>query len=370
MYLMYYDYINSEGILQMKLDNNEFLCRIEYLAGFTKKGKSETSNISTESLIMECSNNKLTLKTTDLLNMCVVSMPFIHDDFNVSVNIGQLKKTLTQHKNKEIDISLIKNHLVIKHKKSSSKLKVSDSIDFPLIPEKKEDLGQVDFSEFKSIIRSCLFAALDPSKGSSGVLESINFEKEYICATDGYKLCLIENTPLFSSPFKIHASFLKSFIKSPFDQKCRLHDCDSFILFDFDDTEVYLRKTFINYPDIKRLIRKEHSYFIEVDKNKIKTALNLASSFSDEQHANVIFNFQNGELEIKSTNDHGEFQEFIEIESDVQLKMIFQTRFIKDVISEIKASKLTLKIKDSLSPVFVESESDFKQVVMIMPVRQ
>lgn len=354
----------------MILEANEIIRITDYLYGFTTKGRKIGSGIDTNSFLFKCENNTLTIMSTDLTNICVKTIKFEHDDFEVSIDASQLKKTLSNYKNEEINIKFTKTAMNIKKGRSTVKIKTSKNIDFPIIPEKTKQLGHINFNDFKTIIKSCFFAIDINPKQSGGPLESVFFGESYICATDRYKVCYIENTPLFESSFCIHNSFLKSFIKNDYFDDCCIYESDGFIVFEFDDTEIYLRKTTIKYPNISKMVKIKGKYRYIINKDSIKKSINLASSFSDDNYADICFKFGGGKLEVSSENQNGNYKDIIDIESELDdlFEIRFQTQFLKDVVNEINSESIELFCETSKSPVVMKNKvGEFDQTIMILP---
>ena len=83
----------------------------------------------------------------------------------------------------------------------------------------------------------------------------------------------------------------------------------------------------------------------------------------------LVINKDNIQLSVNSANS-GEGNEKIKAEFNSEsLNISFNSKYLIDIASEIDDKNLKLNLKDSISPVLIEDNSDKNSFYVIMPMK-
>lgn len=127
-----------------------------------------------------------------------------------------------------------------------------------------------------------------------------------------------------------------------------------------------------DFPDYEQVIPKGVARKAILVREAFLSALRRVSLLSAEKGKGVKFVFTPGNLEISARNpDLGEAQEKFEIEfgGKEQFAIAFNARYIIDILSVIKAEKVTFEFNDELSPGIIKPVSEEKHLSLVMPMR-
>jgi DNA polymerase-3 subunit beta len=95
------------------------------------------------------------------------------------------------------------------------------------------------------------------------------------------------------------------------------------------------------------------------------------SILSSDEYKGVVFNFNENQLTISSTNPEiGESKEDMPIEfKGKQITVMFNPRFFIDTLNVIDDEKILLNIVSEEKPCLIEGEKDKSFLSVIMPMR-
>jgi DNA polymerase-3 subunit beta len=83
----------------------------------------------------------------------------------------------------------------------------------------------------------------------------------------------------------------------------------------------------------------------------------------------LAINKENVQLSVTSANS-GEGNEIIKASfSSDNLNISFNSKYLIDIASEVEDKNLKMNLKDSVSPVLIEDESDKNSYYVIMPMK-
>ncbi len=75
-------------------------------------------------------------------------------------------------------------------------------------------------------------------------------------------------------------------------------------------------------------------------------------------------------MKITTSNpDLGEAVEELEIESDAEITIGFNTKYVLDALSSISTENVIISFEDDLSPCVIKPTSDEKYTCVVMPMR-
>ena len=139
-----------------------------------------------------------------------------------------------------------------------------------------------------------------------------------------------------------------------------------------NDVELFMRLIEGDFPDYSKVIPKDNSEQVRVDKDELLHALRRVSILSSERYKGIKMEFKEGRLAISANNpDLGEAVE--EIDIDYQGKPLtvgFNARYLLDVLGVLEAGgEVEVSFKDALSPSLLRKGGDDGYLYVIMPMR-
>ncbi len=125
------------------------------------------------------------------------------------------------------------------------------------------------------------------------------------------------------------------------------------------------------YPDYRPVIPKNNNRTIKIDRQSFNSALKRVSLLANEKSRGVKLTVQNNSLVISSSNpDMGEAREEIDAEyMGDPLEIGFNSKYLLECLSVMKAEKLEFMLKDRLSPGILREMNQQNHTYVIMPMR-
>jgi DNA polymerase-3 subunit beta len=125
------------------------------------------------------------------------------------------------------------------------------------------------------------------------------------------------------------------------------------------------------FPQYQDIVAKKGGYDIAMDRQAFLMLLKRMSILCSEQYRSVLFNFENGKLNIVATNpDYGESKEDMLIDfSGAPIEVAFNPKFFIDTLSVIEDERIILNIVDAGKPCLIEGETDKSYFSVIMPMK-
>ncbi len=125
------------------------------------------------------------------------------------------------------------------------------------------------------------------------------------------------------------------------------------------------------FPDYKKVVPTNNDKsLIVASKDFINSIERVTSvSFDGKEGVKLAINKENIQLSVNSANS-GEGNEIIKanFNSD-NLNISFNSKYLIDIASEIEDKNLKMSLKDSVSPVLIEDNSDKNSYYVIMPMK-
>jgi DNA polymerase-3 subunit beta len=126
-----------------------------------------------------------------------------------------------------------------------------------------------------------------------------------------------------------------------------------------------------DFPKYSDIIIKPPGHNLILDRQMFLMMLKRMSILSSEEYKGVIFNFEENQLTISSTNPEiGESKEDMPIEfQGKKITVMFNPKFFIDTLNVIDDEKVSLNIVNEERPCLIEGENDKSYLSVIMPMR-
>ncbi len=329
--------------------------------------KKDLSQI-TSHILISAIEDELVIKATDF----EIGLSYNTKNINITdhgyatANGKKLLDIIKILKDDEVTLETINDYLYIKQKNSKFKLPMFNPNEFPSFPEiENKPKFELNSAKFVRAIKK-IAPAIDhnnPKFELNGALIDIKESFINLVSTDTRRLALVkleneteENFSLII-PKKAIGEIQKLFydeIEIFYDENTLIAKSSNFQFF----TKLINGK----FPDYERIIPKEKSYRILLNREKMIDAIKQVSIISNE----MKITFSNSKIIFESLNDENiEAKTEIEYDTglDTEIFLAVNSKYMMDFLSNIENSNFTLGYNDSSLPFSLEDE-DFLTIVM------
>lgn len=258
--------------------------------------------------------------------------------------------------------------------------------EFPFFPQLgREEFVELQSGELKDMIEKTLFAvSTDESKYN---LNGIYFKSQIeegrellrLVATDGHRLSLIQREVASRGIAELGRGVIFP-RKGIVELKKLTEEGAGNILLGFhdnnavarkDQTTVVMRLVDGEFPDYQRVIPKGNEHVATIDTDPLLHALRRMAILSSERSKGVKLHLRGNLLEISSSNPElGDAREELEIAyQGPEIAIGFNARYLIDVLNVQSEAKITLHLRDNLSPGLIRAERDGDVMAVVMPMR-
>ena len=257
---------------------------------------------------------------------------------------------------------------------------------FPELPPMPQALAEIPVSVLAALISRTIFAiSTEESRFSlNGALLVVKEGGLAMVSTDGHRLAYVETQQELSGirsahraliPRKAMGEILKLAQESAADATIAFASDDNHLFFQFGERLLISRKLTGNFPDFERVLPKEHSHSVTLEREEIRSAVERVAQFSDERSHAVRLQVCPGEVKIHSSvSETGESEESISTQYDgPTVEIGFNAQYLVDFLRACTESQVSLYFKNSESagewrPVGDGVGYEYRYIVMPMRV--
>ena len=283
--------------------------------------------------------------------------------------------------NDKIDLSLKENNLIIKSNDYNAKVFGTDTKEFPLIPEvKNEPITILKADQFLESINQVVFAAaLDETRPIlSGVYFHFEGDKLRMVATDSYRLS--EKTIKLGKPVKEAKSVIVpaktiqelNYVVSENEKPVEISIDENQILFRIADIDLISRLIEGEFPNYEQIIPESFETRAKINVEEFIKVIKLANIFAREGTHNVQLELKKDGKIIVSTATAQVGDNVSTLKSEIEgneSEITFNTKYLLDVLSNIKTKSIYLELNGKLNPGVIKSEGLKDYTHIIMPLR-
>lgn len=299
------------------------------------------------------------------------------EDFSVVIDPKKITEFLSLLPPGEIEVLIKDKSLVISQAKTKGEFPFVLTDDFPFLKKTNIKKQKINLKKIKEIFSLVSFAA--STDETRPVLTGVNFdsidETTNIVATDGFRLSLYslkENMP-FSSII-IPASFLSDVLKLSNEKNeidFSYDETEKILTFYLDEGEFSTRLIEGEYPPYEKVIPKEKTVEVIVEKDEFLRNIKLISVFARDFSNIIILELGKEAIKIipktSLKNDNFSLQE-AEIKGE-PIKIAFNSKFLIDFLSKANSKKIKIELLRPESPAVFKIENNDDFLHIIMPVR-
>lgn len=197
-------------------------------------------------------------------------------------------------------------------------------------------------------------------------------------ATDGHRLSFVDQEVFLTTPElkrgviipKKGLSEFRKFLDESSDS-IGLSFERGYLFSKLESSYLFIRLIDGEYPDYRPVIPKSADQLLKVNRLELNSALKRVSLLANEKSRGVKLTIQTGSLVISSSNpDMGEAREEIDVEyTGNPIEIGFNSKYLLESLSVMKAEKLEFHLKDRLSPGILRELGQQNHTYVIMPMR-
>ncbi|NLM24866.1 MAG: DNA polymerase III subunit beta [Firmicutes bacterium] len=251
--------------------------------------------------------------------------------------------------------------------------------DFPNLPAANDYIMTIPAEKLNAAIKNVIYACGKDDKRPylSGILFELEDNNLRLVSTDINRLSyysqpVATNTNeklLLLVPTKTFAELQRSI---PHDKtEIKIGYVDNQIIFTFNETKFTSRLIDDQFPNYKHLFPKEQPIELTVKKQILASAVERAALFESDGNQIVIFNTQNGVLEITTPETaKGKIQEQINVEHRGENgSAAFQARYILEMLKASDAEQVTFGYNSDLRQCLLQPVGEIEHLYILMPIR-
>lgn len=336
-------------------------------------------------ILCHAKENELLISATDLEIGIRISIPIqTLETGKITFSAKQLFDIVRELPEKEIRISKKDNNWIeITTGKTKFNVVSLSAEEFPSLPAfETKDYSDAKASSLKEMIDRTAFAvSTDATRYHlNGVFfEMLETGLMRMTATDGHRLSFVDKEVFLKNPEGIRrgiiiprkgVSEIRNLIDSS-DSVIGIAIEKNHLFLRSDSTYLFVRLIEGEYPDYRQVIPKNNDRIFTVVREELTSALKRVSLLAHEKSRAVKISLQPGTLIVQSNNpDLGEAKEELDVQYNQEpMEIGFNSRYLLDYLSVVKADRLQFCLKDRLSPGVIFEESQDNHTYVIMPMR-
>lgn len=365
--------------MKFNIDKQSFIKVLQRIQGIVEK--RNTMPILAN-VLLEASKSRITIMATDLeVFIKDASAANVTEEGSVTVNARKLFEIVKELPGDSIDVSSGKDDKVtVKAGKAKFGIMGLPSKDFPVFPAVDETkLESIENENIKEMIDKTAFAvSTDETRYNiNGFLLEKEESKLRMVSTDGHRLALIEKKDSKAVSQKEGVLLPRKGVlefRKVLDEKegqFLLGITQKSAVMKKDNTLISVRLLEGEFPDYKKVIPKDNDKEVVAVKDDLIASLKRVSILSSDKIKGVRFTFSAGKLTLSSSSpDIGEATEEVDITySGPEVEIAFNARYFVDMLETLDEEKVTIGLKDSLSPGIIRPMGSEDYTYIIMPMR-
>ena len=312
------------------------------------------------------------------------------------INAQKFCQTLKVMNSEEITLTVdSKLAVCIESGKSSYKMSALPASDFPQIPTLTAALG---FSLRQSVLKEMFSQTMyamgvnDQRQILNGTYLRVTDEKIMLVTCDSFKLAKCIRTTdignenkdhedvsfLFIIPNKTVNELYKLLLTDDEDAIVKIYYMRKYIIIELNGIIFFSRLIEGEYIDFNRIIIKNHTVKISIDKEDLLSALERAALVTEERIAgntrsHVKLDINGHLLAISANSAIGSTYDEVEIVHDGgDMFIAFNNRYLIDSVRACRADRLTISLSSALTSINIEPEQNeegSEDIFMLLPVR-
>jgi DNA polymerase-3 subunit beta len=340
-------------------------------------------------VLIEASGDRITLSATDLELGIRCSCPAkIKKEGAGTVPARKLLDYVRLLPEAELNMKFLENHWAsITCGRSRTRIAGMSRESYPELPQMPEAVATIPVKTLSTMIARTGFAiSMEESRFTlNGALLLMRPEGLTMVATDGHRLAYVQAGQAESG--EVSQQFRALVPKKAMIELNRLADDagpegkailagdDNHLFFQVGHRQLSTRKLTGNFPDYERVLPKDHSYTVKLQKDEIRSAIERVAQFADERSRAIRVQFTEGEVRVFSSSvEMGESEESVPgTYQGPDMEIGFNSQYLLDFLKAVPQDTVSIHLKDQKSAGEFQPAGDgiaeqYRYVVMPMRI--
>ncbi len=254
-------------------------------------------------VLLEASGDRLTLTATDLeLGVRCSCAARVKKEGAGTVPARKLLEYVRLLPEGDVQMKFLENHWVsITCGRSKTRIAGMSRDSFPELPRMPDPIAEIPVKALASLIARTSFAiSMEESRFTlSGALLILRPDSMTMVATDGHRLAYVQtpgdNTGVGQQfralvPKKAMGELVKLAEDAQPEAKAAFAGDENHLFFKVGERLLITRKLTGNFPDYERVLPKDHTLVVRLQKEEIRAAIERVAQFADERSRAIRVN--------------------------------------------------------------------------------
>ncbi len=367
--------------MKFVIKRTDFLKPVARVQGIVEK---RTTMPILSNLLMDVREGAVEITATDLEVSIkdkaeVIS---IEQEGSITVNARKLFEIIKAMPDDTLKVSCsADSKITIKGAKSRFNVMGLSKSNFPELPSMEgSTLHKVKVETLKEMIDKTSFAiSTDETRYNiNGFLLEKDGKKIKMVATDGHRLAVIEKEYDLDMGDSSRALLprkgvmeLRKLLDEDGEEEFLLGVTEKTLLVKKENVSMNVRLLEGEFPDYKRVIPEGNNKNALSDRNELLRSLKRVSILSEDRIKGVRFNLSNSTLVLSaSSKEIGDATVEMDVDySEEEMDIAFNAVYILDLLEAVDDEKVSLSLKDQLSPGIMRPAGSDDYTYVIMPMR-
>ncbi len=371
--------------MKFKITRSIIFKSLSHLQGIVDK-KNSLPILS--NILIEAKNNHLILSSTDMdISIIEKIACSVLEEGSTTIN-SQMFYDIVRKLDDNSEIEIISNNgkiLTLRANGSRFSLSCLPKEDFPIIDQTNNGVSL-------NINSKVLFKLIDKTKFAisneetryflNGLYLSINNNSGNetdvtLVGTDGHRLAKfshkinskIEQISGVIIPKK--TIFELSKLLGDIDKEIEINLSSNKIIF-YIENLVFISKLIDgSFPDYKRVIPNENNNILEINREKLLSAVDRVSTIANEKSPVIKIKLLKDIINLNTiNNENSTATEDIKLNyQGDEFEIGFNSKYIMDMVNNLEDEMITINFKDGSSPITAQEKSNSNLIYVLMPMR-
>lgn len=362
------------------LNQKEFLATLFFMQSICTK---KTTISSTSCILFQISNKELILKSTDLEISLQYSCELKESNIETAQFLVPGKKIfdVVKEMSDDIECTFDDKQLTLN---SGKKIKISFNIkeasEFPPLPERIENLMQIDASFLSGMLSkvSFLIPQNNATPALNGLYLEIGKEDFTLTTTDGHCLAQVKSHKYTLEEDKKwllprRAIFeLKRILENSDAPNIFLGTCDNQLVFSSNRFNLFTKLFADDFPEYRAILQHDSFVPATVSRADLVKTLRRSACLLSGQFLATNFSFSDKALQVSLSNsDIGNLNETLPMKDfdSEKLDLRFYSPYLLQGLQSFTDEDLHCYLKSNTKPLIFKSDNDAYQLTyLVMPV--
>ncbi len=363
----------------MLIDKKILLDALKLTMHFSDKN---SNNPILEATLINIKDNSITLSATDTKIGSEITIPTKYDDVEtICIPAIRFYNMIHLIEENTINIDIDDKMIKVSTKSYKSQLKKYDADLFPnLFNEIPTTNITINADILNKAIKRTAFAAA--VKGYKPEIEGINFITDEtgisLCTTNSYRLSYFHyDTENSNSSDNFDIIIPKKFALELLnitenEKEIKIGITENYLSVESDNIKLFSRLIEGKFPNYSSMIKDKNCKPFSLPTDKFLKAVEKIIFITETPNYPIIFTLNDQKLNIKATNEEGEFaEENIDIDSNETFKFKFKLngRMLFEYLTTIADKTIDLYYEAEKAPImFISQETEYNSKYIQMPV--